>query len=41
MKKNYPTISRIIADAIDAKLIRLYDEENKARRYTKYVPWWF
>lgn len=40
-EKNYPTISRIIADAVESKFIRLYDEENKARRYTKYVPWWF
>jgi ATP-dependent DNA helicase RecG len=40
-EKNYSTVSRIIADAIDAKLIKPYDEDNKARRYTKYVPWWF
>jgi ATP-dependent DNA helicase RecG len=40
-EKNYSIVSRIIADAIDAGMICLYDEDNKARRYTKYVPWWF
>lgn len=40
-EKNYSIVSRIIGDGIDAGLIRLYDEDNKAKRYTKYVPWWF
>lgn len=40
-EKNYPFVSRIIADTLDAKFIRPYDEDNKARRYAKYVPWWF
>lgn len=40
-EKNYPTVSKIIADTIEAGLIKIYREENKAKRYTKYVPWWF
>lgn len=40
-EKNYSTVSRIIADTIGAGLIKAYREENKAKRYTKYVPWWF
>lgn len=40
-EKNYPMISRIIADTIEAGLIKTYREENKAKRYVKYVPVWF
>lgn len=38
--KNYPTASGIIADAIDAKLIKPYDPTLKANRHQKYVPYW-
>lgn len=36
-EKNYSMASRIIADTIEASLIRPYDPENKSR---KYVPFW-
>ena len=38
--KNYPIISRMIDDAKSEKLIKDYDEENKSRKYAKYVPFW-
>ena len=37
---NYPVISRIISDAKEANFIKDYDPDNKAPRYTKYVPFW-
>ena len=39
-ERNYPMISRIISDSIDAKFIKDYDSENKAKRYAKYIPFW-
>lgn len=39
-EKNYPAISRIIADTIEAGLIRDYDEINKSKKFAKYVPFW-
>jgi len=39
-EKNYSTISRIIRDAIQAGLIKEEDPENKAKRYSKYLPFW-
>jgi predicted HTH transcriptional regulator len=39
-EKNYSTISRIIADTIDAKLIKDEDPTNKSRKYAKYIPVW-
>ncbi len=39
-EKNYPMVSRIIAETIDAKLIKDPDPENKSRKYAKYVPYW-
>ncbi len=39
-QKNYSIVSRIIADAIDAKLIKEFDIANKSRKYAKYVPIW-
>jgi len=38
--KNYPMISRIIADAIADKKIKLADPTNKSRKHAKYVPFW-
>lgn len=38
--QNYSTVSRIIADAIQGKLIKEYDPTNKSRKYAKYVPIW-
>lgn len=37
---NYPIISRMIAEAKDAQMIKDYDSENKAPRYSKYIPFW-
>ena len=39
-EKNYSTVSRIIRDSIDEKLIKEYNPENKANRYSKYLPYW-
>ncbi|HLP05407.1 MAG TPA: hypothetical protein VK152_08270 [Paludibacter sp.] len=38
---NYPMASRIIADTIDAGLIKDYDTESKSKKFAKYVPYWF
>ena len=37
---NYATASRIISDAIESKLVKDYDPDNKSRKYAKYVPFW-
>jgi ATP-dependent DNA helicase RecG len=37
---NYPVISRMISEAKEAKMIKDFDAENKAPRYSKYVPFW-
>ncbi|KMY52175.1 transcriptional regulator [Peribacillus loiseleuriae] len=39
-QKNYSIASRIIADAIEAGLVKDYDPENKSKKYAKYVPFW-
>ncbi len=36
----HSTSSKIIKDATELKLIKELDPENKAKRYTKYVPFW-
>jgi ATP-dependent DNA helicase RecG len=38
--QNAAIASRIIADTLDVKLIKLEDPENKSRKYTRYVPIW-
>lgn len=38
--KNYSIASRIIADAVDAGLVKPYDPENTSNRQAKYVPFW-
>lgn len=38
--KNYPMISRIIADTIADGKIKLSDPTNKSKKHTKYVPFW-
>ncbi len=38
--QNYPMVSKIIKDAIENGMIKEFDPENKARRYTKYIPFW-
>lgn len=37
---NYPLASRIIRDAIEAKLIRPHGGAEGSRRDTSYVPFW-
>ncbi|MEN8122147.1 MAG: ATP-binding protein [Bacteroidota bacterium] len=39
-KKNYPMVSKIIKDALTNGMIKEFDTENKAKRYTKYIPFW-
>jgi len=39
-EKNYSTISRIIKEAILAGVIKEGDPENKAKRYSSYLPFW-
>ncbi len=38
--RNYPMVSKVIKDAIENGMIKEFDPENKARRYTKYIPFW-
>lgn len=37
-EKNYPMASRIIADTLEAGLIKPYDPDNKSKKHTRYVP---
>ena len=37
---NYPMASRIIADTLEAGLIKAYDPENKSKKLMKYIPSW-
>lgn len=39
-KKNYPMVSKIMKDALTSGMIKEFDTENKAKRYTKYIPFW-
>lgn len=39
-EKNYPMASRIIADTIEAGLIKDYNTESKSKKYAKYIPFW-
>jgi predicted HTH transcriptional regulator len=39
-EKNYPMISKIIKETIEAGLIKEDDLENRAKRYSKYIPFW-
>ena len=38
--ENYPIASRIIADTIDAGLIKPFDPGSKSRKHARYVPFW-
>jgi ATP-dependent DNA helicase RecG len=38
--QNAAIASRIIADTVEADLIKLEDPENKSKKYAKYVPFW-
>jgi hypothetical protein len=39
-EKNYSTVSRIIGATKNENLIKEYNPENKANKYTKYLPYW-
>jgi len=39
-EKSYSAISAVIKNTIVAGLIKEEDPENKAKRYTKYLPFW-
>ena len=39
-EKNYAIVSRIIAETIEAGLIKYYDVTSKSKKYAKYVPYW-
>lgn len=38
-EKNYAMASRIIADALDARLIKPFDPENRSRKHARYIPY--
>lgn len=38
--QNYAIASRIIADAIEARLIRQHDPSSTSKKHAKYVPFW-
>jgi ATP-dependent DNA helicase RecG len=39
-EKNYATASRIIADTIDANLIKPADAQSKSKKFATYIPFW-
>jgi len=39
-EEDYSVASRIIREAIEAKLVKPEDPENKSRKHAKYVPFW-
>lgn len=39
-EENYPMVTRIINDALDAKLIKLRDPSSKSKRFARYWPFW-
>jgi ATP-dependent DNA helicase RecG len=38
--QNYAVASRIIAETIDAKLVKPADPASKSRKHARYVPFW-
>lgn len=38
--KNYSVASRIIADTMNAGLVKTHDPESASRKHAKYVPLW-
>ncbi|HEX3554421.1 MAG TPA: ATP-binding protein [Thermoanaerobaculia bacterium] len=38
--ENYSIASRIIAETLDAGLIKAHDPENRSRKHARYVPFW-
>jgi predicted HTH transcriptional regulator len=39
-ERNYSIVSRIIADTINAGLVKDYDPTSKSKRFAKYIPFW-
>src|SRR5579862_1772068 len=39
-ERNYSAVSRIIADTIEAGLIKDHDAANKSKKFAKYIPFW-
>ena len=39
-EKNYSTASRIIADTINAQLVKDFDQESKSKKFARYIPVW-
>lgn len=39
-EKNYPMVSKIISETIEAGLIEPYDPENKSKKQASYIPFW-
>ena len=39
-EKNYSMASRIIAEAIEAGLVKEYDPANKSKKLSRYIPFW-
>jgi len=37
---NYPMVSRVIAETLDAKLIKPADPDSKSKKHARYVPFW-
>lgn len=38
--EDYKTVSKIISNTIEDKLIKPYDPDNQSRRHARYVPFW-
>jgi len=38
--QNSAIASRIIAETLEARLIKLEDPDNKSKKYTRYIPFW-
>jgi predicted HTH transcriptional regulator len=39
-EENYPLASKIIADTIEAGLVKDFDQLSKSKKYAKYIPFW-
>jgi predicted HTH transcriptional regulator len=39
-EQNYSIASRIIADTLEAELIKQEDPTNKSKKMARYVPFW-
>jgi ATP-dependent DNA helicase RecG len=39
-EKNLAMVSRVISDAVDQHLVKVFDPSNRSRRNSQYVPFW-